>query len=181
MVGGEMGRKCVKWKWNWTKSTKERKWGAIGLERLSHTPAQSYCVVEGHNSSPRLLHLPNHRHFVNIPPLTLPQPHPLLSSISTAPPWARQTDPAGLWHNHFISLSTGTAAWANSHCVIRSPPPQGPQWPKWQPQMLMILCLETTPSSSTPSCRGSPTSLWSQRQVSLTATEAFRFELCFDC
>lgn len=39
--------------------------------------------------------------------------------------------------------------------------------------MLMIPCLETTPSSSTPSCRGSRTSLWSQRQVPLTATEPF--------
>lgn len=58
--------------------------------------------------------------------------------------------------------------------VWSAPPPQGPQWPKWQPQMLMIPCLETMPSSSTPSCRGSPTSLWSQRQVSPTVKEAFR-------
>lgn len=87
---------------------------AVGLKRLSHTPAQTRSVMRG-------------RH---VPPPTL---GPLSTSLlyltpppsPSIPPRARQTDPAGLWHNHFISPSSGTAACANSDCPPPTPPPTG--------------------------------------------------------
>lgn len=110
--------------------TKKRKQAArgewdvtIGLERLSRTPAPPYRVVKGQGCfAAPTLYTPFclSQHPSSNPTSTIhPLPFPLL------PPGASQTDPVGLYYNHFISPSTGTAAWANSDCVICSPPPTG--------------------------------------------------------
>lgn len=131
-------------------------------EAVTHT-----CTALPSGERPRLLcrpHLINPFALVNIPPLTLPQLSTLFhfhySPLEPVRQTLRDYTIITLFPHRLELLPELTlTVWSDP------PPPQGPQWHRWQPQMLMIPCLETTPSSSTPSCRGNLTSLWSQRPV----------------
>lgn len=100
---------------------RRRSRGSRGCHRHQHTLTECRKA----NASPLLnppSTLPLCQHLSSNLPYTLaPSPTP----FSLLPPCARQTDPAGLWHNHFISPSTGTAARANSDFVIHPHPPTG--------------------------------------------------------
>lgn len=152
---------------------KGRKRGAGGcwercryrVERLSPAPTQPSWLVKGKRCSPPqpLNPLP----FVNISLLTLPHPRPLPFSLLPPEPDRQTLRDCGIITFFFPELTL--TLWSPHP----RPFPQGPPWPRWWPQMQMIPCLETTQSSSIPSCRGSPTSLWSQRRVPLTDSGAF--------
>lgn len=100
---------------------RRRSRGSRGCRRHQHTLTECRKANASPLPSPPVL-----SPFVNISPLTYPIPSlPPSPTPFSLPPRARQTDPAGLWHNHFISPSTGTTARANSDFVIHPHPPTG--------------------------------------------------------